>query len=76
MIRAELLTALGKTVTTSETWQNDILQLGYKSFIFDCDGTLVESADVHFTSFQEAAAAQGYELDRDWYSVRTGLDRV
>lgn len=75
MIRAELHSALGKSEITSETWQNDFLQLGYKSFIFDCDGTLVESADVHFTSFHEAAAAQGYKLDRDWYLARTGMDR-
>jgi beta-phosphoglucomutase-like phosphatase (HAD superfamily) len=75
MIRAEHHTATGTKELTSETWQDDILHAGYDAFIFDCDGTLVESAEVHFTSFQEAAAAQGFILDKHWYLARTGLDR-
>ena len=76
MIDAVLHTSDGVINLTSETWQNDILERGYKAFIFDCDGTLVESADVHFASFFKAAGEQGHDLDRDWYLARTGLDRI
>jgi len=75
MIRATLHTAAGNAEITSDTWLNDVLKKGYQAFIFDCDGTLVESANVHFTSFAKAAEDQGYQLDRDWYFARTGLDR-
>lgn len=57
------------------TWHQDLVQRGYTAFIFDCDGTLVESADVHFAAFEAAASEQGFTLDRDWYLARTGLDR-
>ena len=43
--------------------------------IFDCDGTLVDSSEAHFQSFRTAVRAQGYDMDRDWYAKRTGLDR-
>ena len=76
MIHATLHTKEGESATTSATWQQDILQRGYTAFIFDCDGTLVESADVHFTAFHEAAKDQNCNLDRDWYFARTGLDRL
>ncbi|MCK8462942.1 HAD family phosphatase [Aliiroseovarius sp. S1339] len=76
MINATLHTKSGRRAITSVTWRDDILQRGYTAFIFDCDGTLVESADVHFTAFREAAKEQKYGLDRDWYFARTGLDRL
>lgn len=43
--------------------------------IFDCDGTLVQSSEAHFQSFQAAVRAQGQDMQRDWYCARTGLDR-
>lgn len=61
---------------TSDTWRNVISQGGYRAFIFDCDGTLVESSEVHFQSFFQAISEQGQALDRDWYLGRTGLDRI
>lgn len=76
MINAQLHTKDAAIATTSDTWRDDILQRGYQAFIFDCDGTLVESADVHFASFRAAAKEQGYKLNQDWYSARTGLDRI
>lgn len=48
---------------------------GYRAVILDLDGTLVESSEVHFKSFQAAVQAQGQDMDRDWYFARTGLDR-
>ena len=76
MITATLHTDDGTTAITSETWLGVIQDRGYTAFIFDCDGTLVESADVHFTSFFKAAAEQGHVLEREWYLARTGLDRI
>lgn len=61
---------------TSDTWRDVISQRGYRAFIFDCDGTLVESSEVHFQSFFQAITEQGQALDRDWYLGRTGLDRI
>ena len=76
MITARLHTTEEILDLTSETWKDEILRRGYRAFIFDCDGTLVESAAVHFQSFQQAAAEQGQTLERDWYLERTGLDRL
>ncbi|MDP1668383.1 MAG: HAD family phosphatase [Phaeovulum sp.] len=46
-----------------------------EALIFDCDGTLVLSADLHFAAFSAALAAQGAHLDRAWYEARTGFAR-
>ncbi|WP_108816982.1 HAD family hydrolase [Loktanella sp. Alg231-35] len=59
----------------SQDWQSEITAGGYRAIIFDCDGTLVDSSEAHFQSFRTAARAQGYDMDRDWYAKRTGLDR-
>lgn len=59
-----------------EDWMQAIRQLGVEAVIFDCDGTLVDSADAHFACMQDAAAAQGLRMDRGWYDQRRGLCRV
>ena len=59
----------------SQDWQSEIIAGGYRAVIFDCDGTLVDSSEAHFQSFRTAVRAQGYDMDRDWYAKRTGLDR-
>ncbi len=76
MITALLHSGDQVTDLTSDTWQDDIVARSYEAFIFDCDGTLVESSEVHFKSFFQAASEQGHTLDRDWYLARTGLDRL
>lgn len=57
-------------------WMAAIEGLAAKAVIFDCDGTLVQSADAHFQAMRTAAAAQGYVLQPNWYRQRTGLDRA
>lgn len=47
----------------------------FKAVIFDCDGTLVLSGDLHFTALADACSAQGASLSRDWYDARAGMDR-
>ncbi|KNG93939.1 HAD family hydrolase [Pseudaestuariivita atlantica] len=72
---AEFHDADGTRRLPESDWEALITTRGYAAVVFDCDGTLVESADAHFRAFQDAVAAQGEVLDRDWYRQRTGLDR-
>ncbi|WP_054304377.1 HAD family phosphatase [Gemmobacter sp. LW-1] len=46
-----------------------------KALIFDCDGTLVLTGDLHFAAFTEAFALQGDALDLAFYHARGGLAR-
>jgi len=60
----------------SDDWLVAVRDGEYRAVIFDCDGTLVDSAEAHFRSFHAALHEQGHHLDRDWYRSRTGLDRL
>lgn len=59
----------------SQDWHSEIVEGGYRAVVFDCDGTLVDSGEAHFLSLRTAVRAQGHDLDRVWYAMRTGLDR-
>lgn len=50
-------------------------ELDAKAVIFDCDGTLALTANLHFDAFNAALALQGARMDRAWYEARKGLDR-
>lgn len=45
----------------------------FRALIFDCDGTLVDTAPAHFNALQLALETQGHRLDHAWYMERTGL---
>ena len=45
----------------------------FEALIFDCDGTLVDTAPAHFHALSLALAAQGHTMDHAWYAERTGL---
>ena len=45
----------------------------FAALIFDCDGTLVDTAPAHYTAIAQAVATQGHRMDRDWYMARAGL---
>jgi beta-phosphoglucomutase-like phosphatase (HAD superfamily) len=45
----------------------------YAGLIFDCDGTLVDTASVHFYAVNEALQSLGLKMSADWYFARTGL---
>ncbi|QMU57962.1 MAG: HAD-IA family hydrolase [Boseongicola sp.] len=70
-----LFSAGTKRHLASQDWYFEIIAGEYGAAIFDCDGTLVDSSEAHFQSFRAAVREQGYDLDRDWYAQRTGLDR-
>ncbi len=45
----------------------------FAALIFDCDGTLVDTAPAHYYAISQAVATQGHRMDRDWYMARAGL---
>lgn len=44
--------------------------------IFDCDGTLVDTAPLHYYAVSEALKKPGLAMDEDWYYERVGLTPV
>jgi len=45
----------------------------FDALVFDCDGTLVDSASAHLYSIQQALAPLGLEMAPEWYRDRVGL---
>ncbi|HZY62326.1 MAG TPA: HAD family phosphatase [Edaphobacter sp.] len=45
----------------------------FAGLIFDCDGTLVDTAPAHLAALQEALKAHGLRMEGDWYYPRVGL---
>lgn len=45
----------------------------FQALIFDCDGTLVDTAPAHLNAIRQALATQGHAMDHDWYMARAGL---
>jgi beta-phosphoglucomutase-like phosphatase (HAD superfamily) len=51
-----------------------VLEKGsFDALVFDCDGTLVDSAGAHLYSIQQALAPLDLEITPEWYSERHGL---
>jgi HAD superfamily hydrolase (TIGR01509 family) len=47
-----------------------------KALIFDCDGTLLLTADIHFAAIAKALDRQGLAITREWYGRQSGLGRI
>jgi len=45
----------------------------YAGLIFDCDGTLVDTAPLHYQAVNEALRPLGLEMPAEWYYARVGL---
>jgi beta-phosphoglucomutase-like phosphatase (HAD superfamily) len=45
----------------------------FDAIVFDCDGTLVDSAAAHLHSIQQALSVLGLVMPPEWYSTRHGL---
>ncbi|HEY4047129.1 MAG TPA: HAD hydrolase-like protein [Acidobacteriaceae bacterium] len=45
----------------------------FDAIIFDCDGTLVDTAPAHFNAYYDALVQAGIQLKWDWYRSRVGL---
>ncbi len=54
----------------------DLSLYQFSALIFDCDGTLANTAPLHHKSMASAVAEQGFTMERDWYYQRVGLSRV
>ncbi|HZR66975.1 MAG TPA: HAD family phosphatase [Terriglobales bacterium] len=54
----------------------DLSGISYRALIFDCDGTLADTAPFHFRSLQEAFRKQGLPIEESWYRERVGLSRT
>lgn len=46
----------------------------FGALLFDCDGTLAETADLHHFAVAAAIRQLGYEMPKEWYLQRTGLN--
>src|SRR5882724_4469397 len=53
----------------------DLTPYRFEALIFDCDGTLDNSAPTHFRCLQRAFASQGLEVSESWYRDRLGFSR-
>ncbi|MEO8737163.1 MAG: HAD family phosphatase [Edaphobacter sp.] len=45
----------------------------FDGLIFDCDGTLVDTAPAHLAALQEGLDAHGLTMAKEWYYPRGGL---
>jgi beta-phosphoglucomutase-like phosphatase (HAD superfamily) len=50
-----------------------LVEGSFSALIFDCDGTLVDSAPAHLRSLQEALRPLGLSITKEWYQTRHGL---
>ena len=48
----------------------------FSALIFDCDGTLAETAPLHYHACSNAMATFGAVMPRPWYMARVGLSLV
>ena len=51
----------------------DLEKGSFDALVFDCDGTLVDSAGAHLYSIQQALAPFGLTMSPEWYQLRHGL---
>jgi beta-phosphoglucomutase-like phosphatase (HAD superfamily) len=51
----------------------DLAHEAYAGLIFDCDGTLVDTAPIHYLAVSEAMRSLGHVMESEWYFERTGL---
>jgi beta-phosphoglucomutase-like phosphatase (HAD superfamily) len=59
-------------ISMSDTFMMSMDQT-FTAIIFDCDGTLVDSAGAHLTAYNVALAHSGMAMSWDWYSSRLGI---
>lgn len=50
-----------------------LVEGSFRALVFDCDGTLVDSAPAHLGALQKAMEPLGLTMTGDWYYPRVGL---
>ena len=51
----------------------DVLLAKADALIFDCDGTLIETASLYARAWASGFALSGHNMSVDWYKARAGL---
>jgi beta-phosphoglucomutase-like phosphatase (HAD superfamily) len=57
----------------SATVSSPELLKGFAALLFDCDGTLAETAELHHYALAQAIRNLGHDLPKQWYLERVGL---
>ena len=61
------------TVGRIENMAISLVEGTFAGLIFDCDGTLVDTAPAHLAALQEGLKTHGLTMADDWYYPRVGL---
>ena len=64
----------GKCKNLCVDYFSAIEQGRFGALLFDCDGTLAETADLHHFAVAVAIRKSAYEMPKKWYLQRTGLN--
>jgi beta-phosphoglucomutase-like phosphatase (HAD superfamily) len=67
-----LLKSAGDEFVISDTVSNIEFE-GFGALLFDCDGTLAETAELHHYALARAIRNLGHDLPKQWYLERVGL---
>jgi beta-phosphoglucomutase-like phosphatase (HAD superfamily) len=51
----------------------DLANSNFAALLFDCDGTLADTADLHHYAIAAAVKSLGHEMPKHWYLDRVGL---
>ncbi len=51
----------------------DLASGNYAALLFDCDGTLADTAELHHYAIAAATKSLGHDLPKEWYLERVGL---
>jgi beta-phosphoglucomutase-like phosphatase (HAD superfamily) len=51
----------------------DLANGDFAALLFDCDGTLADSADLHHYAIAAATKSLGHDMPKHWYMDRVGL---
>ena len=51
----------------------DLANGNFAALLFDCDGTLADTADLHHYAIAAAVKSLGHEMPKHWYLDRVGL---
>src|SRR5271167_2455217 len=63
----------GAELVNSDTLSNLEFAKGFGALLFDCDGTLAETAELHHYALARAIKNLGHDLPKQWYLERVGL---
>jgi beta-phosphoglucomutase-like phosphatase (HAD superfamily) len=63
----------GDELVMSDTASNFEFAKSFGALLFDCDGTIADTAELHHYALSAAIKNLGYDLPKHWYLERVGL---